>query len=328
MKYLVNENNLDSKYLDKIIDTSFNPIFILGLQRSGTSILYKILASTQSFNIISAYHIIEYNRLIFNHINGIEKNEKKKLAISFGNKFQMNREIDQLEITPEFPEEYGFIIAKKTRNAKINDENLQQFIELCKKIQFISDQNKPILMKNPFDFSNFLYIKKKFPVSKFILIHRNPIRTLNSQLKAMRTLLKKKSHYMARLSQEYDKIFDNRILLSFYRLLYSSYNPYRTITAMRRMIKETDKFLDNINYLELNKDYINVKYEDLCQFPQKTIIKIMKFLDMSLVININYKDFIKQRKTTNLKEIQNIENYLYKRMNNYFSFFKYIKNEF
>ena len=239
----------------------------------------------------------------------------------------MNREIDRLEITPEFPEEYGFILANKTRNAKINDENLQQFIELCTKIQFISDQNKPILMKNPFDFSNFLYIKKKFPVSKFILIHRNPIRTLNSQLKAMRTLLKKKSHYMARLSQEYDKIFDNRILLSLYRLIYSSYTPYRTITAMRRMIKETDNFLDNINYLEFNKDYINVKYEDLCQFPQKTIIKIMKFLDIPLVMNINYKDFIKQRKTTNLKEIQKIENYLYKRMNKYFSYFKYIKNE-
>ncbi|MBU1941907.1 MAG: sulfotransferase, partial [Candidatus Thermoplasmatota archaeon] len=59
--------NPDAQYTTKYENLSFAPVFIMGIQRSGTSILYKILSETQSFNIITAYHLIKYPELIHLH---------------------------------------------------------------------------------------------------------------------------------------------------------------------------------------------------------------------------------------------------------------------
>ena len=41
------DENLDKKHLEKLENIEFQPVFILGLHRSGTSILYKILIATK-----------------------------------------------------------------------------------------------------------------------------------------------------------------------------------------------------------------------------------------------------------------------------------------
>ncbi len=41
---------LDDEYIKLVEDASFEPIFIMGLHRSGTSILYKMLGETGNFN--------------------------------------------------------------------------------------------------------------------------------------------------------------------------------------------------------------------------------------------------------------------------------------
>ena len=323
MKNLVTTEDLDLQYLDRIKNTSFKPIFIMGLQRSGTSILYKMLDATRCFNVITVYHIIKYNKLLNNHINGLEDHDKKTLAEYFRNQPQINRGIDQLQVTPDFPEEYGFHLAQKTKQSNLNQNNLYFFIELCKKIQFISNSEKPLLLKNPFDFQNFIYIKQMFPDSKFIFIHRNPMRTLNSQLKAMRTLLQKKSLYMAILSPWYNQILDDRIQLSYYRFLYSSHIPLRVISVIRRMAKTTDFFLKNIDLLQKEEEYINVRYEDLCKDPKLTITNIMEFLKLSPQSNLNYHDFIKPRKTILAKELTRRKRTIEKKMNKYLLYFGY-----
>ena len=68
MKMDYKMNNPDKKYLDKIENIKFNPVFILGLHRSGTSIFYKMLVSTGHFNSVTAYHIINYEELLSNYI--------------------------------------------------------------------------------------------------------------------------------------------------------------------------------------------------------------------------------------------------------------------
>jgi len=323
MKNIDSTSDLDIQYLDKIKNISFQPVFIMGLQRSGTSILYKMLGATNCFNVIIAYHIIKYDELLQNHINNLEDNAKDNLSEFFRHQSQMTRGIDRLQITPDFPEEYGFLLAEKTKQSRLNQNNLSLFTELCKKIQFISNSKKPLLLKNPFDFSNFTYIRKMFPNAKFIFIHRNPMKTLNSQVKAMRTLLQNKSAYMAMLSPWYDQVFDSNIRLRYYRFLYSSHTPLRVTSAIKRIANETDIFLENIDVLQKDEEYINVRYEDLCGDPQSTIAGIMKFLDLPLQSNLNYRDFIKPRKTVLLEELQRREQFISKRMDKYLTYFKY-----
>jgi len=323
MKNIDSTADLDIQYLNKIINISFKPVFIMGLQRSGTSILYKMLGATNCFNIVITYHIIKYNELLYNHINNLEDNAKDNLAEFFIHQSQMTRGIDRLQVTPDFPEEYGFLLSKKTKQSRLNQGNLSVFTELCNKIQFISNSKKLLLLKNPFDFSNFIYIRKIFPNARFIFIHRNPMKTLNSQLKAMRTLLQNKSVYMAMLSPWYDKVFDSSIRLRYYRFLYSSRTPLRAISAIKRIAREIDIFLENVDLFQKDEDYINIRYEDRCRDPQSTITDIMKFLDLPLQSKLNYRDFIKPRKTVLLEELKRREKFIYKRMDKYITYCKY-----
>jgi hypothetical protein len=313
---------LDDKYLDEIENITFNPIFILGAERSGTSILYKLLNATNCFNPVTAYHVIKYSELLHNHINNLEKKSKEDLIKIFKKASQMDRGIDRLKITPEFPEEYRFVLGQKTGQGTLNPKTLKIFIELCKKIRYISENDKPILLKNPLDFSNFMYIKVTFPNAKFVFIHRNPIKTLNSQIKAMRTLLKNKSEYMTLLSPQYNEVFENKILLIYYRFLYSSITPIRAITAVNKLANSTDYFLNNINSLTQN-DYVSTRYEDICREPDAEIEKIMYFLNIKPKSDILYSDFIKPRTTTELKELQKIKRFILKRMKDYISYCKY-----
>jgi len=315
---------LDDKYIYKLDNINFKPIFILGVERSGTSILYKILSKTNCFNIVSSYHVIKYKELLHNHINNIEEESKKNLQNLFEKKSQFDRGIDRLKITPNFPEEYRFILAQKADADHINSKSISVFEEMCKKIQFISENNKPILLKNPRDFTHSLTIKSLIPNSKFIFIHRHPIKTLSSQVRAMKSLLKNKSVYMSLVAPKYGQVFDNPILLFYYRLLYSYLTPYRVLSATNKLAKSTKTYLININQLN-KKDFVYIKYENLCKQPDLEINKILDFLDLKPEHNISYNSFIKPRKTRQLKTIKLFERWINRKLDEYISYLNYKK---
>jgi hypothetical protein len=314
---------LDQKYLNEIKNIEFQPVFIMGVQRSGTSILYKLLSKTNSFNIVTAYHTIKNQELIHNFLEKKEEKIKKELDDFFKNKAQTDRGIDRLKITSDFPEEYGFILAQKTGRSDLSQDSLKIFTDFCKKIQYISNSDKPLLLKNPFDFSNFIFIKEKMPNAKFIFIHRNPIKTLNSQIKAMKTLLKNKSEYMAMLSADYSRVFDNKILLNYYRFIHSSFLPIRSNQVITQLTNRTDYFIKNIKTIN-NKDYVSIRYEDLCENPNEEIKKIMHFLKINFLTKIDLKAFIKPRKTVILKELKIREDYIMEKMEKYLKYCGYI----
>ena len=323
MSYTNEHIDLDNKYLSKLENEYFEPVFIMGAHRSGTTILYKLLSKTDCFNIVTAYHIIRYNQILYNHINNFEKQSKEDINEYLKNKKQSFRKVDRLDINSDFPEEYGFVLSKKKNHSnKLTPETLNTFMTLCKKIQFILKNNKPILLKNPFDFANYIYIKSVLPKSKFIFIHRNPFRTLNSQLKARRTFLQQKSEYMSLLSPSYKKAFENNIFIGYIRFINSPYFQISTIKAIKNLTKATNYFLKNIKSLNKN-DYICTRYEDLCEKPDTKINEILKFLKIKEKKYVKYSDFIKPRKTPILRELQQKEKYIIKQMKPYFSQFKF-----
>lgn len=321
MKNEISIGEPDTIYQEEIESASFKPVFIMGLQRSGTSILYKTLTLTNCFNSITAYDIIKFDELVYNHINGIEQEAKKKLNDFLISKSQNTRAIDNLEINLDFPEEYGFLLAKKTGESVLSNYNISYLILLCKKIQFISKNNKPILLKNPYDFGNFLFIKEFFPNLKLIFIHRNPVNTLNSQIRALDGLLKDKSLYMELLSPEYAKIFENKLLLNHYKRKYSVSSSWRFNNSLNKFKKATDYFIENLGYLNKN-DYIHVSYERLCNDPEKVISTILRFLKLKKCVNIDFKKLIKPRKLNLVDGVSNKQLLIGKKLSKYISFLK------
>ena len=141
--------NADAAYLEKLESIEFTPVFILGLHRSGTSILYRLLTQTGNFNSVTAYHLIYYNQLLKDFLLSQGEDSKKHLTQQLQS-FSVDRGIDRLKLDADFPEEYGFLLGKQSSKMFITGKNNDVFTELCKKIQVVSDNNKPILLKNRF----------------------------------------------------------------------------------------------------------------------------------------------------------------------------------
>lgn len=312
--------NLDQKYMNIVKDVKFDPVFILGLHRSGTSILYKMLAETNKFNVVTALHLLKYNELLHNHINKKEKEVKEKLTQYFKELGIGDRDIDNLAITPDFAEEYGFLLTELKYPAKLTIDNIEIFNGLCKKIQFTSKNKKPLMLKNPYDFPNFLFIKKHIPNAKFIFIHRNPIQVLNSSMNAWEIIIKNKNPYTSLLSKGHGKVVNNPLL--YYALLfyYGSNFPLASVSVIRNSKIATDYFLENIDKLS-KKDYTSIRYEELCDKPNEIIRNILKFLGQK-----TDKDFSSYIKARNLKlrpPVNFLKEFTKKKMEPYFKRLNY-----
>jgi len=313
---------LDDRYLQKIKNTSFQPIFILGFHRSGTSVLYKILAETKKFNTITAYHNIKYDELLYNYFNEKENKAKQEINNYLMKHGQTDRGIDKLKLSSEFKEEYRFIFTNKNYKPKINQNNLELFKQMCKKIQYISKNDKPLLLKNPYDYPNFIFIKKNFPESKLIFIHRNPLKVINSNTKSFRNLIYKKNYYSALLSKDYKKIIQNPLLMTLYKVYLKTTTFLSCIHTVKQFRKKTDYFLENISKID-NEDYITLKYEDLCEKPDIEIEKIIKFLKIKPEGKINYSKKIKKRNVELIKELKILTPYIQKKLYKYNKYFNY-----
>lgn len=313
---------LDKSYLDLLQPVDFEPIFIMGDHRSGTTLLYKTLVATECFNYVRAYHIIKYDELLSNYVNHIENQVRQKLEELFKSLSISDRVFDQVAVTPDLPEEYGFILKNAGYESHLTPDNLPLFTELCRKIQFISNSEKPLLLKNPWCFPHFAYIKSVFPKAKYIFIHRHPIHVINSKLKATRSILADWNAYTALLSTQYTQIFENAVQRFVYRLLYSTYFDLGLRRVTQQAVESTTYFLDNVDSLPI-ADYVSVRYEDLCNEPEATILKILGFLGMKPRGTLAYDTLIEPRPTKLLPEVQRKYEQIHQKLQPYFAYHGY-----
>ncbi|MGR3176825.1 MAG: sulfotransferase family protein [Candidatus Anammoxibacter sp.] len=312
----IDHKNPDNQYINMLKDVDFQPVFIMGCHRSGTSILYKILGATEHFNVVTTYHIIKYNEIIHNHINQTTDMCKEQIDALFELKQLQNRGIDQIQASHNMPEEYGFILQNAGYNMKLKPNNLVIFQELCKKIQLTCDTKKPLLLKNPCDCSNFIFLKEAFPNSKFIFIHRHPLQIINSQLKAIRELLHTKNEYFTILVKSYGQLFSQSIRLQITRFLFSSYFNIGLRIVTRNLTSVTKFFTRNITLLP-EEDYICIKYESLCEKPGLTVKNILNWMGLEENSSIDYESLIKIREDSLLNEIENNQTHIFKKMKTY-----------
>ncbi len=280
------EKLYDEQYLLELEDISFKPIFILGLHRSGTTILYKMLNETKQFDVVTAYHILNYEKILYNHINNLKTNAKDQLNQLFKDKGVIDRKIDHIKVNADYAHEYGYILSKHSSSNKINNKNLRLFNEMCKKIKYVSKNKKPLLLKNPFDYANFIFIKKNFPNARFIFITRKPLNIINSTMKVLNDLMNEKNNYAVLFSKKYNKYFENPLLLNTLRFYCSSLLPFGLFRVINQSAKETKFFLKNIKKIP-EEDYMIIRYEDLCTETNKIMMETMDFLKIKSDIDFN-----------------------------------------
>lgn len=313
----------DQAYLHRLDDVAFQPIFIMGDHRSGTTLLYQLLELSKSFNPITTYHIIMYDELLANHIAGQTAAAKQRLSQRFDALGLTDRKIDGVQVTPDLTEEYGFMLHGAGQRPHITPANLDFFTEVCRKVQFISDPDKPLLLKNPWDFfMNFAYVKRCFPQSRFIFLSRHPTRIINSQMKAMRSVFAQRNDYIALIAEWYAPTWDNPLRLAMSRFVFSSHLDmgYRLAwthvwRAIRYLLREMPAIPPS--------DYISVRYEDLCQTPNQTIGSIMDFLKLQPQVALDYETFINVRQSPLLPEVEKRKHKIARQFAAYYEKFGY-----
>jgi hypothetical protein len=287
----------DAQYLSKLEGITFRPVFIIGLHRSGTTLLHRLLAETGCFNYCSAYHVVNVERLLSDHFTGKAEAGKQALRDEFKRLGLTTRIIDETPAAPESPLEYGFALMRQTGGRpRITEGTLELFKQTARKLQVTGDPARPLLLKNPWDEIYFLDIKRWFPDAKFVFIHRHPAATLNSQMRAMRSLFEAKNEFAAMTTKMYRDMWARPLRRVVARRLGDSpFRIWEKLLAVQsvRMIKY---YLAHFKELPA-ADCISLRYEDLCKEPDANMQRITDFLGIHPPPEITYREKIAQRES-------------------------------
>ena len=283
----------DAPHLGQLAGVPFRPVFIMGSARSGTTILYRLLTLTGRFSYVTAYHLVKYDEVLANHHRGTTEAAKQDLTELFRRLGIGGSRFDGVDISPDFPEEYGFALSEGSR-LQISPRTLPRFLELCRKVQVVSGGDRPLLLKNPWDSRRFLYIKQMLPASRFIFIHRNPGDVVRSMLQGMRSLLRDRNPYHALLARFYDRLMESPWRVGMTKLLFTSRFGLGTRVVAWQVARTARYFLDNVRSLP-DGDHISVRYEDLCQDPEGVVNRVLQFLGEEENHEVPYRQFIRER---------------------------------
>jgi hypothetical protein len=284
--------------------------------------LYTLLTATQCFNAVTASHLIRYDEMLFNHVTRREDEAKQQLDELFKSLDVKDRFIDAMPVTPDLVEEYGFVFQKRGHGPGLSPKNLPVFVELCKKVQFVSVPGRPLLLKNPWDFRNFTYIKRACPRAKFIFIHRHPIYVINSQLRAVRLLLASRNAYLALLAPGYAKRSHRSPGLRLARLVFSSHSNLGLSLITWHFVRGARYFLRHIGSLP-KADYISVRYEELCEDPETSVAKILTFLGLEQHSIVGYDGLVASRSPHLLPEVFRRYKSIHRRIRPYYAYLGY-----
>jgi hypothetical protein len=138
---------MDASYLGQLQDPPSELVFIIGCHRSGTSLLYHLLAYTGQLDYLSAYDIIKYDELLHNRITGREAQVKADPQRVLQK--EASRGLDDLPVGADLPEEYRFVMPQEPPGMFLNikkrldrlsfapcltPRSQDAFMETCRKI--------------------------------------------------------------------------------------------------------------------------------------------------------------------------------------------------
>lgn len=268
---------------------SLRPVFIMGNARAGTTVLYQTLVRTGCFHYVSAYHLIRHEEIVEHHLRGTTEEAKRELDRLFHDLGIADARFDGVGVDPDFPEEYGFHLGRL--RFQLTRSNFPRFQDFCRKVALVSGNDRPLLLKNPWDYRRFLLVKELLPESKFVFIHREPADVASSILRAMRLLLQEKNAYHALVARFYESMMGRpwqRYLVS--RVFASALGP--KIVA-RQFAATARYFVENVGKLPPG-DCMTLRYEDFCDRPRAVVSEVLDFLGLRERTPVDYETVVRR----------------------------------
>jgi len=261
------------------MDPLRTPVFILGLHRSGTTLLYEMMAATGCWNAVWAWHVIEFDRLRSAPPGTAES--PSDLGRRFERSGLRTRGVDVVRVTPSSKEEYGFILDNHGYGSRITRADYPFFRHACGVIQNTHPHARPLLLKNPWDFGNARLIKELIPSARFVWIHRNPLHVLSSQSRFAARAIFESIPYVEMLSRRYARFRRGKWRLAAARLAVTHGTKPLTRALIRYAATRCNGYLKDASLIPAS-ERVEVRYEDLCRTPRETLRRVMARLDLPL----------------------------------------------
>lgn len=294
MKYPVNpyfpHKDADKELLHTLKDTPVNPIFIMGLHRSGTTFLYDSIARCFPVAELSLYNLFYYDGLLRNHKDSSHDACRSLLNKIFRGLHITDRKLDRVWVDDRMVEEYGWLLRNKSYHMSIHETNKDYFAEICKKLLYVNPDSNSVLLKNPWDTGNAEQIKRWFPNAKFIYITREPIAIINSQINAAKTLITGDQPFQTMLVDQFKMPGGRRTREVCYRawaiarkmkshipdqVIFNTFRPFVTHAVKSDLVG----YYNDINNLPDDSVYC-LTYDSFNSDPAGKLSEIQRFIDL------------------------------------------------
>jgi hypothetical protein len=259
------------------------PLFILGLQRSGTTLLYEMLAASGCFRISTSWHVICFDDLLRDDVD--VSSSRRQLADRFAAAGLKTRGMDAVAAGPDMPEEYGFVLANRGLGMQIEPRSLPVFQDFCRVLHRCdhscsqaadSLQDKPLLLKNTWDFGNADRIRQLVPGARFVFIHRNPFQIVSSLSRVVRTAVLKGFPYLEMISDRYRSFARGGLRLRLARLACGRAPGLVAHSVIRFVAHQARGYLRTAPSLSPD-ERMDIRYETLCERPNETMAALLRF---------------------------------------------------
>ncbi|MEQ9406697.1 MAG: sulfotransferase [Fuerstiella sp.] len=254
-----------------------SPVFILGLHRSGTTLLYEMLTEVGHWNTLWAWHVAAYDDIRSGMLDPEQSQASfRQRLVDAG---METRGVDAVKAGPQSKEEYCFIMDNHGYGNKLTARGFPLFQEICAAVQQTQSASRPLLLKNPWDVGNAPVIKQLIPSARFVYIHRHPRDTVESMWRFLHQALQVPNVYMAMMSRRYAEITKSRWKMGLLGTVVRR-APGLFIDALISWFgRQSDQFLRSVDAIPA-ADHAEITYDQLCTHPNETIRKILTQFDI------------------------------------------------
>jgi hypothetical protein len=186
---------------------------------------------------------------------------------------EATRQIDDVRVAVDLPEEYGFLFPDR----RLTPATASIVRGAYRKLPGAEGEDVRFLLRNPWDLPNAARIPELFPETKFVFVVRDPVATIDSQLRAARLLLAEPSEYHALLDLRYRQLLRRRGRLAFYRFL--ARQPRFVDVLTRSFARGTRRWIQDLDRLP-PRMWVLVRYEDLLADPARELSRLYAFLGL------------------------------------------------
>jgi hypothetical protein len=271
----------DVPYLARLSERAPDPLFVMGLHRSGTTWLYQQLDRLLPVTSSTAHDVLAYPRLLALQAKSALEADRAALDARFASLGLSDRQLDAIPLSHATVEEYGWVLLHRSGRPWLDGRNAAVLFELCRKLAAIRPGARAVLLKNPWDHGSGPALAALHPGARFVFISRDPRWVVDSQLHS--ALLSRRAD-LAYLEMLIGPSRGARALLKASRVMSRALGEGAFVAATVRVL--FDRVTSELGRQRRSRDglparvQMEVRYEDLVRDPPKHLGRLVEFLGL------------------------------------------------